>query len=161
MLRQFSSDIADVASFRLGGTIGNVTDTFFADNPVAMAIAMAGFRIRDVYLSVDKDGLWQRILVQKAEQTGKSLEQVRSEKIFSVHDSLSKTSQDNSQTVRLLAPVFDYLNAGGFLTVDAVAKNPKGVGVYEFMFDPADPYRWLEYFNLKATRQEKETDRKG
>lgn len=153
-LKEFSSDIADLASFKLWGTIGNVGDTFFMDNPLAMAISAAGFRIRDVHLRADKDGLWQRVIVRNAEQTGKSPEEIRSERIIFVHNMLSKTGSEDSETVKSLEPVFDYLNAGGVLRVDAVAKNPEGVGIYQFIFDPADPYRWLDYFNLKASRQD-------
>jgi|GEM_PF-1691287 len=154
MLGELSSDIDDLGSFRLWGTIGNVNDTFFMDNPVAMAIAAAGFRIRDVHLSTGKDGLWQRVIIKRAEQTGKSLEEIRSERIIFVHEILTRVSSDDSEIIKSLEPVFDYLNAGGILTVDATAKNPNGVGIYEFIFDPADPYRWLDYFDLTANRQD-------
>jgi len=154
ILNEFSSDIVDFSSFKFWGTIGNVTETFFIDNPLAMGISAAGFRIKDFHLNTDKDGVWQRIILQKAEQTGKTPEEIRSERVIFIHNYLlDKVAIDNSETVKSLEPVFDYLNAGGVLTVDAVAKNPTGVGVYEFAYDPSDPYRWLNYFNFRANRQ--------
>jgi len=102
--------------------IDNVTDTFFVENPVAMAIAVTAFRIRDIHPEYGQERALAACCYPQRRADRQVTRRSPLGKDFSVHEILNRTSGDDSGTVSSLEPVFDYLNADGMWPLTPLPK---------------------------------------
>lgn len=152
ILRELSARLQDVGSVTLRAVIRNVTrDVFNPDEAIAL-VALVGAAAKSIDLTIENNGLAERILARETKRQGKSPDELRREWGMMAAIGIPAMLGGSEAAKNLGQAVARFVAKPGRLSVQAQAKSPAGIGAAD-LAGAGDPTQLLEKVDLTATAE--------
>lgn len=149
VVREVSTRIPDMGAISLKGVIGNVTkDVFNADSAVA-TVALIGATAKNLDITVENGGLFERFLAQEAKKQSKTPEALRRELGAGVALMAPALLGSSSQAKAIGQAVARFVAKPGRLSISARTKAATGLGFADVMMLGA-PVEILDKLDVTA-----------
>jgi hypothetical protein len=152
VVREVSVRGADMGSAVLRGVLANVgRDVFNPDSAVA-AIALMGATAKNLHLTIENKGLFERVIAQEGKKQKKSPEDLRREYGMAAAVAVPAMLGSSSQAKAVGQAVARFVAKPGRLTISATTKDPAGLGIADFVATP-EPAALLDKLDITATAE--------
>ena len=133
VVREVSTKIEDMGLVSLRGVLGSVTkDVFSTDSAIAM-VALVGATAKNVDLTVENGGLFDRYLAQESKKQKKTPEALRREFGTMAAVGIPALLGNSQQAKSIGQAVGRFIAKPGRLVISAKAKNGTGLGFADVM----------------------------
>jgi hypothetical protein len=151
-VREISIGGRDMGTARLKGTFGNVTRDAFANDSSVALVALIGAVLKNLELTVENNGLAERLLAWDAKRQGKSVNDLRRD--YGIAASIGiPAALGNSPPARAIGQaVAKFVAKPGKLVITAKPKDAAGLGFAD-LAAVGDPKAVLEKFEITATAE--------
>lgn len=151
-IRDISARAAGMGSVTLAGTIGHVSrDVFSPDSTVAL-VALAGATVQSLDLTVQNDGLFERVVAREARRQKRNPDDVRREYGVAAAVGVPAALGNSAEAKTLGNAIARFLAKPGRLAIRINAKDGAGLGLADFAPGP-DPIAILDRLDVTATAQ--------
>jgi hypothetical protein len=151
-IRDWSVRGTDMGSITVRGLIGNVSPDLFSPDQALAEIAAVGTTVRALDVTVQNDGLAERLLAFKAKEAGRTVDDLRSELGLGAAILIPAQLGGSAAAKALGQAVGKFVARPGTLKVELRAKRPDGLGIIDYLADP-NPATLLDNFDVTATAQ--------
>lgn len=151
-VKEMSINYVDIANISLSGTLGNVNQALFSDNPMTIGAAALSVNIQNVDVAMNVDNFMKRY-----------------EKLYDLTtgEKFSEKRKQAAMNARLVVPLFldadqsknvgyvlqSFIQNGGTLKVHAKAKSKQGFGFFDMLEMQLDPRSFFKKIDLSAQIQ--------
>ncbi|HEX5867409.1 MAG TPA: hypothetical protein VFY72_06840 [Beijerinckiaceae bacterium] len=152
VVREVSVSGADMGSAVLRGVLADVgRDVINLDSAVAAA-ALVGARARNLHLTLENKGLFERVIASESRKAKKSPEELRRE--YGMAAAIAVPAMlGNAPAARTLGQaVARFVAKPGRLTISMTAKDPAGLGIADLAATP-EPAAILDKLEITATAE--------
>jgi hypothetical protein len=137
----------------LRGTVGNVTRDVFAGDATMAQIALLGATVKQVALTIDNRGLFERVIDREARKQKKTADQLRKE-LGAVAQMMIPAFLGSTPSARAVAAaVSKFVAKPNRLVVTAKSKNPMGLGAADLLMSGGNPADILAQIDLTAVAE--------
>jgi hypothetical protein len=151
-LREVSVRGADMGSAMVRGVFANVSkDVFNPDSAVAM-VALIGATARNLDMTIENNGLFERVIAQEAKKQKRSPEDLRREYGMAAAIAVPGMLGNSQQSKAVGQAVARFIAKPGRLNISLRAKDPGGLGIAD-LAAIAQPAALLEKLEVTATAQ--------
>jgi hypothetical protein len=152
VVREVSVRGADMGSAVLRGVLANVgKDVFNSDSAVA-AVALMGATAKNLHLTIENKGLFERLVAQEARKQKKSPEDIRREYGMAAAVAVPAMLGSSASAKAVGQAVARFVAKPGRLTITATTKDPAGLGIADVAATP-DPAALLDKIEISATTE--------
>jgi hypothetical protein len=152
VVREVSVRGTEMGSAVLRGVLANVgRDVFNPDSAVA-AVALMGATARNLHVTIENKGLFERVIVQEAKKQKKSPEDLRREYGMAAAVAVPAVLGNSSSAKAVGQAVARFVARPGRLTISATTKDPAGLGLADFVATP-EPAALLDKLEITATAE--------
>ena len=152
VVREVSVRGADMGSAVLRGVLADVgRDVFNPDGAVAAA-ALVGARARNVHLTIENKGLFERVIAAESRKGKKSPEDLRREYGMAAAVAVPAMLGNAPAAKTLGQAVARFIAKPGRLTISMIAKDPAGLGIAD-LAATAEPAAILDKLEITATAE--------
>jgi hypothetical protein len=152
VVREVSVRGADMGSLLLRGVLANVgRDVFNPDSAIAMT-ALVGATARNLDLTVENKGLFERLVAQEARKQKKSPEDLRREYGIAAAIAIPSMLGSSATAKAVGQAVARFVAKPGRLNISARTKDPAGLGIADFTTFP-EPAAILDKLEVTATAE--------
>lgn len=149
VFRDVSVRVADMGSATLAGTIGHVPrDVFHADSTIA-AVALVGATAQSLDVTIQNDGLFERIIAREAKRQQRSPEALRRDYGIAAAIGVPAALGNSDAAKTLGSAIARFVAKPGRLTLQAKAKDGRGVGLADLAAG-VDPAAMLDRLEVTA-----------
>jgi hypothetical protein len=152
VVREVSLRGSDMGTAVLRGVIGNVGKDVFNVDPAVAMVAVVGATARSVELSVENNGLFDRLLAQQAKKQGKSADDLRREYGMAAAVAVPAMLDKSPSAKSLGQAIARFIAKPGRLTISARAKDAAGLGLSDLIGAP-NPAAILDKLEITATAE--------
>jgi len=152
VVREVSLRGSDMGTAVLRGVIGNVGKDVFNVDPAVAMVAVVGATARSVELSVENNGLFDRLLAQQAKKQGKSADDLRREYGRAAAVAVPAMLDKSPSAKSLGQAIARFIAKPGRLTISARAKDAAGLGLSDLIGAP-NPAAILDKLEITATAE--------
>jgi len=140
----------DMGSIALRGVLGNMSENIFSPNQAVAMVALMGGTVKNVHLTIDNEGLAERVLEMQASDMGTTADALRMQ-FGMMATAMLPAMLGNSEQARALSQAIGQFVANpGELEISATARNNGGLAFTEFL-SISQPAALLERLDLSAT----------
>ena len=152
VVREISVRGNEMGSATLRGVLANVgRDVFNPDTAVAL-VALAGATARNLDLTLENKGLFERVMAQAAVKQRKSSEDLRREYGMAAAIAVPSILGNSTAAKTVGQAVARFVAKPGRLNISARAKDPAGLGLADFVATP-EPAALLDKLEVTATAE--------
>ena len=152
VVREVSVRGTDMGSAVLRGVLADVgRDVFNPDGAVAAA-ALVGARARNLHLTIENKGLFERVIAAEARKGKKSPEELRREYGMAAAVAVPAMLGNAPAAKTLGQAVARFIAKPGRLTISMTAKDPAGLGIAD-LAATAEPAAILDKLEITATAE--------
>jgi hypothetical protein len=137
----------------LRGTVGNVTRDVFAGDATMAQIALFGATVKQVALTIDNRGLFERVIDREARKQKKTHDQLRKELGGAAQMMIPAFLGSTPSARAVAAAVAKFVARPNRLVVTAKAKNPMGIGAADVLMNGGNPGDILAQIDLTAVAE--------
>ncbi len=141
----------NMGSVTLRGTMGNVTRDVFSGDATMAQIALFGATVKQVALTIDNRGLFERLLEREARRQKKTPDALRKELGGAAQMMIPALLGGTPQAKSVAAAVSKFIAKPGRLVVTAKAKNPMGLGAADVLMNSGNPADVIAQVEITAT----------
>lgn len=151
-VRQLALRGVDMGAATLRGTVGNVTrDAFDADTAVAV-VALIGATYKNLDLTIENGGLFQRLVAAEARKKGKSPDAIRVELGAAAAIAIPAMLGNSPKAKALGQTVARFAAKPGRLRLSVKTKEPDGLGIAD-LATLQEPAQILEQLEITSTAE--------
>jgi hypothetical protein len=152
VVREVSIRGADMGSAVLRGVLANVDkDVFNPDSAIAL-VALLGATARNLDLTIENKGLFERVIANEARKQKKSPEDLRREYGMAAAIAVPSILGNSASAKAVGQAVARFVARPGRLNISARAKSPAGLGIADFAAAP-EPAALLDKLDITATAE--------
>ncbi|HEX2553293.1 MAG TPA: hypothetical protein VHL98_06310 [Microvirga sp.] len=149
VIREVSTRIPEMGAISLKGVIGNVTkDVFNADSAIA-TVALVGATAKNLDLTVENGGLFERFLTRESKKQSKTPEALRRELGTAAAVMVPALLGNSAQAKTLGQAVARFVAKPGRLSISAKTKSSAGLGFTDVMM-LGEPVEILDKLDISA-----------
>ena len=137
----------------LRGTVGNVTRDVFAGDATMAQIALLGATVKQVALTIDNRGLFERVIDREARKQKKTADQLRKELGAAAQMMIPAFLGSTPSARAVAAAVSKFVAKPNRLVVTAKSKNPMGLGAADLLMSGGNPADILAQIDLTAVAE--------
>ncbi|MGL4445534.1 MAG: hypothetical protein ACRCU1_18055, partial [Alsobacter sp.] len=137
----------------LRGTVGNVTRDVFAGDATMAQIALFGATVKQVALTIDNRGLFERVIDREARKQKKTADQLRKELGAAAQMMIPAFLGSTPSARAVAAAVSKFVAKPNRLVVTAKSKNPMGLGAADLLMSGGNPADILAQIDLTAVAE--------
>ena len=136
----------------LRGVLANVDkDLFNPDSAIAL-VALLGATARNLDLTIENKGLFERVIANEARKQKKSPEDLRREYGITAAIAVPSILGNSASAKAVGQAVARFVARPGRLNISARAKSPAGLGIADFAAAP-EPAALLDKLDITATAE--------
>ncbi|QFU16273.1 hypothetical protein [Microvirga thermotolerans] len=151
-LQDVSVQGQDMGRIALTGTLGNVGKDVFNPDTALATVALIGARARELRLTVENGGLFDRYLAQAAKEQKTTPEALRRTYAAGAAMVVPTVLGSSEQAKVLSQAISRFIAKPGRITVTARAKDPAGLGVADIVAAP-EPAAVVERLDIAASAE--------
>jgi hypothetical protein len=152
VVREIAARGAGMGSVRLRGVVGNVTkDVFDVDNAVAL-ISLLGATAKNVDLTIENDGLFERVIAQEAEKNKTTAESLRREYGMAAAVAIPAMLGNSASAKSIGQAVAKFIAKPVRLNISARTKDAGGLGIAD-LASSEQPGTILDKLDVTATAE--------
>jgi hypothetical protein len=152
VVRELSVRGADMGSAVLRGVLANVGKDVFNPDTAVAAVALMGATARNLHLTIENRGLFERVIAQEAKKQKKSPEDLRREYGMAAAIGVPAMLGNAPAAKALGQAVARFVAKPGRLTITAATKDPAGLGIADVAATP-EPAALLNKLEITATAE--------
>jgi hypothetical protein len=152
VLREVSIRGSDMGSAVLRGVLANVGKDVFNPDTAIATVALVGASARNLDLTVENKGLFERLMAQEGKKQKKSPEDLRREYGMAAAIAIPAMLGNSGAAKSLGQTVARFVAKPGRLTVSARSRDPAGLGIADFAA-VADPAALLDKVEITASAE--------
>jgi hypothetical protein len=152
VIRDVSIRAPGVGSASIAATIGHVSQDVFSPDATMALVALAGATAQSLDLTLQDDGLFDRLMARDARRKNRSPEELRRD--YGIAAAIGVPAMlGNVAAARVLGnAIARFIARPGRLVIHAEAKNGTGIGLAD-LTSGADPVAILDRLDVAATAQ--------
>jgi hypothetical protein len=152
VVREVSARGADMGSAVLRGVLANVNkDVFNPDSAIAL-VALVGATARNLDLTIENKGLFERVIANEARKQKKSPEDLRREYGMAAAIAVPSILGNSASAKAVGQAVARFVARPGRLNISARSKSAAGLGIADFAAAP-EPAALLDKLDITATAE--------
>jgi hypothetical protein len=153
VFKEVSFTGAEMGSAALRGTLGNITKEAFSGDPTMIQVVLAGATVKTVTVTVENNGLFERIVAREAKRQSRKPEDIRKQYGAAAAVAVPAMLGNSAAAKTLGNAVARFIAKPGRLTVTATAKDSGGLGLADYMASGGDPGEILGKLDVTATAE--------
>ena len=146
---EVSVNAAGMGTWKVKGLLTNVSKDLFAPEPAVVQAAALSALVKNVDVTVDDQGLLNRVIANEAKRSNRTPDAVRSEWVSAAAVAIPAALGDAPAGRTLGSAVSRFIAKPGTLHISASA--PNGIGAAELMLFSQDPAAFLKRMDVQAS----------
>jgi hypothetical protein len=151
-IRDLALRAPGLGSFTLSGTIGRVSRDVFSPDSTLALVALAGATAQSLDLTLQNDGLFERLIAREAKRQGRPPEDLRRDYGIAAAIGVPAALGNTGAAKTLGNAVARFVAKPGRLAIHAEARDGAGIGLADLAPAP-DPAALLDRLDVTATTQ--------
>lgn len=153
VVKEISFDGRDMGSIALRGVLGGITKDVFSGDPTVMQVALIGSTAKNLNLTIENTGLFDRVLEREAKKDKRKPEDLRKDLGMGAAVLIPTLLGNSQQAKTLAAAVGRFVAKPGRLEITAKSNQAGGLGLADFMAAGGEASALMDKLAITATAE--------